>query len=162
MRWEEFSAACPEIARLAEDRFRKDELVLLGTIRRDGHPRISPCEVDLAAGYLFLGMMWRSKKALDLLRDPRILVHSVTCDKAGADGDIKLSGRAVEILDPDPRRSFRDAIRSRIGWAPEEPNYHLFSLEVESAGYIVFGDERRVLTWDRLRGLQRPPFPDSG
>ena len=51
---------------MAEERFRKDELVMLGTLRADGSPRISPCELDVAEGHLFLGMMWRSKKALDL------------------------------------------------------------------------------------------------
>jgi hypothetical protein len=70
MRWKEFAEACPEFADPAADRFRKDELVMLGTLRRDGWPRISPCEVDVVAGHLFLGMMWRSPKALDLLRDP--------------------------------------------------------------------------------------------
>jgi hypothetical protein len=55
MRWDEFAATCPRIADLAEDRFRADELVILGTIRPDGSPRLSPCEVDFAAGHLLLG-----------------------------------------------------------------------------------------------------------
>ena len=44
--------------------------MLVGTIRKDGTPRISPNEPDFAVGRLFVSMMWRSKKALDLLRDP--------------------------------------------------------------------------------------------
>src|SRR5439155_18227374 len=121
---------------------------MVGTLRRDGSPRISPCEIDFATGHLLLGMMWRSKKALDLLRDPRVVVHSVTCDKSGADGDLKLYGRASDVRDPANREAFRDAIRRRIDWAPDEPNYHLFSIDVESAGYIVFGERRRVMSWD--------------
>ena len=50
---------------------------MLGTLRADGSPRISPCEVDLVDGRLCFGMMWQSHKALDLLRDPRLAVHSV-------------------------------------------------------------------------------------
>jgi hypothetical protein len=63
---------------------------MVGTLRKDGWPRISPCEVDFAAGHLFLGMMWRSAKALDLSRDSRVVVHSVTCNREGSDGDVKL------------------------------------------------------------------------
>ena len=117
MRWDEFERACPEIGELARDRFARDQLVLVGTIRADGSPRISPNECDFAGGRLFVSMMWRSRKALDLLRDPRVAIHSVTCDKAGTDGDVKLYGRVVDERDPDVRSAFRDAIRARIDWA---------------------------------------------
>ena len=78
MRWDDFERACPEIATLARERFLRDDLVLVGTIRSDGSPRISPNEPDFAAERFFVSMMWRSRKALDLLRDPRLVVHSVT------------------------------------------------------------------------------------
>jgi len=160
VRWPEFAAACPEIASLAEERFRADELVLVGTIRADGSPRISPCEVDFAEGELLLGMMWQSRKALDLARDARWVVHSVPSDKTNAGGDVKLYGRAVTISDPELRSAFREAILARIEWAPDEPEFHLFSLDVESAAYIVFGDHRRLLTWDPALGLRDRPPPD--
>ena len=159
MRWEEFSTACPEIAERAEERFRRDELVTLGTLRADGSPRISPCEVDFAAGHLFLGMMWRSRKAFDLLRDPRIVVHSLQAEREPTEGDIKLYGSATEILQPELREMYRDAIRARIGWAPDEPEYHLFALDVQEAGYLSFPD-RVVTTWDASRGSRHPPFPE--
>ncbi len=156
MRWERFAEVCPELAALAQERFARDQLVLLGTLRRDGWPRVSPCEVDFAAGQLLLGMMWRSRKALDLRRDPRLAVHSVTTNKEGTDGDVKLYGRALEITDPALREAFRAAIRARIDWAPEEPEYHLFALDVERAAYVVFEDgKQRTVTWDPVRGLRR-------
>ncbi len=55
MRWDEFEQTCPELAAEGRRRFTADELVLLGTIRQDGWPRISPCEVDFAEGHLLLG-----------------------------------------------------------------------------------------------------------
>ena len=156
MRWQDFETACPEIATMARERFLADDLVLVGTLRQDGSPRISPNEPDFAAGRLFVSMMWRSKKALDLLRDPRIVVHSVTCDRMGSDGDIKLYGRAVEEHDPEVREAFREAIRARIDWAPDEPNYHCFSVDVDSAGYTRFSETEgnRALAWDPGRGLR--------
>ena len=57
MRWKEFQTACPEIAELARERFTRDQLVMLGTLRADGSPRITPCEVDVADGELVMGMM---------------------------------------------------------------------------------------------------------
>ncbi|HEX6230906.1 MAG TPA: pyridoxamine 5'-phosphate oxidase family protein [Actinomycetota bacterium] len=159
MRWGEFEESCPEIAAAARERFERDQLVLVGTLRADGSPRISPCEVDLAAGRLFLGMMWRSRKALDALRDPRVVVHSVARDTDGAEGDVKLYGLAADERDPEVRRAFREAIRARIDWAPEEPDYHCFSLDVREAGYVRFGPDPVALAWDAERGLRRltPP-----
>jgi hypothetical protein len=55
--------------------------VLLGTIRADGWARISPCEAYLVDGDLMLGMMWRSRKALDLLRDPRLTIVTPQADR---------------------------------------------------------------------------------
>lgn len=156
MDWKSFAKACPEIAAGAEERLRNDQLAMLGTLRRDGTPRISPCEVDFAEDHLFLGMMWQSPKALDLFRDPRVVVHSVTCNKDGTDGEVKLYGRAVEITEASLRAVFRKAITARIDWAPDEPNYHLFSLDIERAAYVVFGGgEEKVMVWDPRAGFRR-------
>jgi hypothetical protein len=155
MRWDEFEQACPEIAALARERFLRDDLVFVGTLRRDGSPRISPNEPDFAVGRFFVSMMWRSKKALDLLRDPRIVVHSVTSNREGTDGDVKLYGTVVDERDPEVRTAFREAILARIDWAPDEPNYHCFSVDVATAGYTVFGEESHALAWDPERGLRR-------
>lgn len=155
MRWDEFAAACPELAALGEERLRARELCLVGTLRRNGWPRISPVEPEFLDGELMLGMMWRSPKALDLLRDPRCVVHSVVSDRMGTEGDFKLYARAVQIDDPERRARYRAAIRARIDWEPSEPNYHLFALDVDSAGFVIFSGERFGLAWDPERGLRR-------
>ena len=155
MRWEEFTETCPELAQLGEERLRSRELCLVGTLRRNGWPRISPVEPDFAAGELMLGMMWRSPKALDLMRDPRLVVHSAVSSRMGDEGDFKLYGRAVDVQDPERREAYRAAIKARINWAPDEPGYHLFAVDIDSAGFIIFGDERYGLAWDQERGLRR-------
>jgi hypothetical protein len=103
--------------------------------------------------------MWRSRKALDLLRDPRVVVHSVTSDRMGADGDVKIYGRAVDEREPAVRAAFREAIRARIDWAPDEPNFHCFSVDVEEAGYIRFGEEPVALAWEPKMGLREIAHP---
>jgi Pyridoxamine 5'-phosphate oxidase len=162
VRWDEFADACPAIAELAQSRFRADQLVMLGTIRPDGSPRISPCEVDFVDGRLMLGMMWQSHKARDLLRDPRIGVHSVPSNRDNPGGDVKLSGVAVDERDAGVRAAYREAILARIDWAPDEPNFHLFSLDVREAAFIRFGSAPIAMAWDAERGFREVPHPDAG
>lgn len=148
MRWNEFETACPELADTARARFVRDQLAMLGTIRADGSARISPCEVDFAAGDLLFGMMWQSRKALDLIRDPRLVVHSVPPNKDNPEGDIKLYGTAVDVTDPAARQAFIDAIEARIQWHPAG-DYHLFALDVERVALVRFSDAEgmRVTRW---------------
>jgi hypothetical protein len=160
MHWDEFARACPEIAEHATGRFRRQELCMLGTLRADGSPRISPCELDFAAGHLILGMMWQSRKALDLLRDPRCVLHTCTTDRMGTEGDAKIYGRAIDVRDPATRQTYRDTVKERIDWAPDEPNFHAFAVDVESAGFITFAEPKIVIAWDPGRGTRLLPFPD--
>jgi hypothetical protein len=155
MRWDEFAEAAPELAILGEERLRLRELCLVGTLRRNGWPRISPVEPDFVDGELMLGMMLRSPKALDLLRDPRCVVHSVVSRREGDEGDFKLYGQVVQVDDPERRARYRATIKARIDWEPEEPNYHLFAVDIDSAGFVVFGKDRFGVAWDPERGLRR-------
>lgn len=156
MRWDEFAEAAPELAKLGEERLRGRELCLVGTLRANGWPRITPVEPDFVDGQLMLGMMWRSPKALDLLRDPRLVVHSVVSRREGDEGDFKLYGRAWPVEEDDRRARYRSTIKARIDWEPTEPNYHLFAVDVDSAGFVTFREGNRFwMAWDGERGLRR-------
>ena len=153
VRWGEFAEAEPELARFGEERFARSGLCLLGTIRANGFPRISPVEPLIHAGRLYLGMMWRSRKALDLLRDPRCVVHNTVADKAGTEGDFKLYGIARDVLDEDERESYGVALQEATGWRPETA-YHLFEVAVSEIGWYRYeGDETHdIRVW-------RPTWP---
>jgi Pyridoxamine 5'-phosphate oxidase len=148
MNWSEFSEAAPELAHLFRERLDKTDLALIGTIRKDGTTRISPLEIDIFEDHLLLGMMWRSKKALDLIRDPRCLVHTVVSDKDGSEGEVKLRGRASDVTDKGLRERSAQHTFDTTGWRPEEP-YHLFSLDIEDAAYIKYSpnNDQTVKTW---------------
>src|SRR2546427_6346328 len=103
MQWELFVKACPEISEVARARFARDQLVMVGTLRRDGWPRVSPCEIDIAAGHLFCGMMWRATKAVDLPPDPRLAIHRGTRHPEGNDGGVELYGEGGEVRGPAVR-----------------------------------------------------------
>ncbi len=133
---------------------------MLGTIRADGSPRISPCEAYIVDGDLMLGMMWQSRKALDLLRDPRLTVVTPQADKDPGFGDLKLYGRAVDVAEPSRRRALEDAQQAAIGWHPTEP-YHLFSVDIESAGFISFGKDQKLVVWSPDNGVLVLRHPDA-
>ncbi len=148
MNWNEFAKAAPELAKAGEERFERWRLILLGSLRKDGTPRISPVEPLIVDGELMLGMMWQSKKALDLLRDPRCLVHSIITDRKGNEGEFKLRGSARDISDLKVREAYGKALFEKIGWRPEEPELHLFAIDIEHAALIAFeGAKKSVQTW---------------
>jgi len=146
--WQEFASHAPELAALGEAQFARTGLALVGTLRRDGWPRISPVEPFIVDGQLCLGMMWRSVKALDLLRDPRCVVHSTVSDREGTEGEFKVYGRAVEVNDLEERRRFGEAVYAAIGYRPEEPEFHCFAIAIESVAFTQIRDgEMHHLVW---------------
>jgi pyridoxamine 5'-phosphate oxidase-like protein len=154
MNWAQFAKASPELAALGRQRFEARELCMLGTLRANGWPRISPCELDFVAEELLLGMMWQSPKARDLLRDDRCVLHSCTSNKDGTEGDFKLYGRARDEHDRAVHDAYRAAVRKRIDWEPTG-SFHLFAIEVDSAGFVVFSPESYAMAWDPARGTRR-------
>ena len=144
MIWQEFKSKSPSLAKIGEDCLNRYGLILLGTLRKNGWPRISPVEPCIADGHLYLGMMWRSRKALDLLRDPRCTIHNVVSNRHGTEGEFKLYGHAVDVQDPQMRYRYAGALYEQIGWRPEEPEYHLFSIDIHSASFSIVQDGKWV------------------
>jgi hypothetical protein len=155
MIWEAFKKAAPELAALGEARFKRSGVILLGTLRKDGFPRITPVEAFIVDGHLCLGMIWQSRKATDLQRDPRCTIHNTITQKDGTEGEFKLYGRAVEISDLEMRKRYCDTLFEETGWKPEEPAFHLFSIDIESAAFNRFEDEAVVARrWLPESGVQ--------
>ncbi len=148
MQWAGFKKEATEIAATAERLFEKSGVILLGTIRKDGSPRISPVEPLIVDGELQLGMMPRSLKARDLRRDPRCTVHSAVSDRMAKDGEFKLHGHAINVPEPEKRRRYEKALFEKIGWSPEGMDYPLFSIEIASAAFFInLDEERKIKRW---------------
>jgi hypothetical protein len=142
--WEEFKNSAPEMADVGRERFESTGLVLVGTLRANGYPRISPVEPLFVDGHLYLGMMWNSVKAQNLLRDPRCSVHNSVANRDGSDGEFKIYGRAITILDMEQRERYCTAVYVRTQWRPTEPEFHLFSVDIESVGIVAFSEEDMI------------------
>lgn len=138
--WQQFADADPELAGRGAAVFGRTGLALVGTLRRDGWPRISPVEPFIVDGRLCLGMMWLSRKAQDLRRDPRCVVHSAVADREGGEGEFKVYGRAIEVTDAAERRRFADAVYATIGYRPQEPEFHCFAIAIESVAFSELRD----------------------
>ena len=109
MNWQEFAQQDPELAALGQERLDRHGLVMVATLRKNGWPRISPVEPLFFNGQPYLGMMWRSQKALDLLRGPRCCVHNAVSDRMATDGEFKVYGRALDITNPEERQEYLKA-----------------------------------------------------
>lgn len=155
MKWADFKEASPELARLGEELFDRFGLILLGTLRANGYPRISPVEPMIVDGELELGMIWQSKKALDLVRDPRCTVHSVVSNREGTEGELKIWGRARDVQAPDERQRYCEALFEKIGWRPKEP-FHLFAIDFDHAAWRKFdpSGEVHALIWRAESGTR--------
>jgi hypothetical protein len=148
VRWDDLRRQAPRLASVAHDRLIAPGVLLVVTIRRDGTPRLSPVEPLVSDGDLWLSMMWQSRKATDLLRDDRILVHSITTTREGNEGEVKVRGRAIPIDDPATRARYCDEVAA-LGWRPEEPHFHLFCVEIINVTFIRYAQtgDQHVTRW---------------
>jgi hypothetical protein len=140
MRWTELEKRQPRLAELGRQRLLEPGVVLVATIRRDGTPRISPVEPYVLDGDLWLSMLWQSTKALDLARDPRILVHSAITSRDGAQGEYKVRGTARAENDPAMQRRYADTVASTLGWCPEPGRFHLFAVDIDEVTFVRYVD----------------------
>ena len=144
-RWAEVVASAPEFADSVRRIFDGRRHKTLATLRKDGSPRVSGIELSFVEGDVVMGMMQGSVKWLDLSRDSRMAVHGISDDPPVDDpgrwaGDVKISGRAVEI--PGPSGAASNSVR----------------LDVSEVVWTRVGtpaDHLVIETWHPDRGLQR-------
>jgi hypothetical protein len=150
MKWRDFQKRAPDIALAGTERFERARLALIGTLRLDGWPRISPVEPLFISDDLVLGMIWKSKKALDLLRDPRCVLHSVVSDPDANEGEFKLRGHAMPVVE----EQFGDLIRERWRLAPSA-SLHVFWMDILSASLTTYDFDQGLMLvkrWDVEEG----------
>jgi hypothetical protein len=105
--WAEFGTERPDLAEAGRKLFYQFGvgLGLLGTVRRDGGPRMHPICPVIAAGGLF-AFIEPSPKAKDLLRDNR---YALRCfPPAGNEDAFYITGRAQHQDDPQIRATVSD------------------------------------------------------
>jgi Pyridoxamine 5'-phosphate oxidase len=131
--WKQFEQEAAELAAQVRVRFESHETHVLGTIRRDGSPRVSGSEVDFKNGELIFGSMLGAVKARDLQRDGRCAIHAHP-----GDGDAKVAGVAVEVTAPEEKQAMTTG---------EEPpgGFHAFRLDLTEATLTTVDQEEQLL-----------------
>jgi pyridoxamine 5'-phosphate oxidase-like protein len=149
VRWEEVERRQPRLAELGREKLGGPGVVLVGTVRRDGSPRVSPVEPFFWEGDFWLPMGLGSTKAKDLMRDPRVVVHSIVTSKEGADGEYKARGRARLEIGTVLNERIAEAISQQLGWSPVAGKFHLFRVALEDITFIRWGDhnDQYVTRW---------------
>jgi Pyridoxamine 5'-phosphate oxidase len=151
--WGDLERGAPELARLGLARLGAAGVAMLGTVRPDGSPRISPVEPQLVRGQLLVGAMTWSQKAADLLRDPRYVLHSAVTGPDSGEGELKLHGSAIQAS-PGLRAAATHA------WWSRQPHEQaaVFSLRIATALFIEWDIERALMTvhrWSPRDGYRR-------
>ena len=148
--WTEFEAAAPQLAERVRARLDGHSHKTLATLRRDGSPRISGTEAGIVDGDLWIGSMWRARKAQDLLRDPRFALHSGSDDPPDWTGDAKLSGVVEEVTDPERVKAVNGTK------APPGPS-HLFRLDLSEVSTVELdeaGKQIVITVWTPGGGVR--------
>jgi hypothetical protein len=158
VRWHELTQGAPRLADLGEALLGGPGVVLVVTIRADGTPRLSPVEPLFWNSDLWLSMGWGTRKAQDLVRDSRILVHSIVTSRNGTTGEYKVRGAAVAETDARLHSRYATTVAERLGWQPQPGRFHLFRVDITDITFIRWDDaanDQHVTRWPEGREFVR-------
>lgn len=148
--WSEFEQAAPRIATVFKRRHAATgSLCMLGTLRPDGFPRISPMEPSFFEGDLWLGGMPGTTKFEDLVRDPRFALHTATIDTHVGDGDAKVWGTVADVLNDELHQRYAESLFEQTGFDLRGHRFeHFFKTRVIGAAAVEINDGHLdITTW---------------
>jgi len=146
--WSEFAEVAPRIAEIFTRRHAATgRLCMLGTLRADGFPRISPMEPAFFEGRLWIGGMPGTAKFRDLLRDPRFTLHTATVDTQVSDGDAKVWGAVEDVQDEALHYRYAEALFQDTGFDLRGQKFeHFFKALLVGASAVEVGDGHMDVT----------------
>jgi len=148
MNWGAFAQKEPELARLGQERLDRYGLVMLATLRKNRLLRVSPVEPLFLNSQIYLGMTWESRKALDLIRDPRCSIHNAVSDRHAGDGEFKIYGRAMDITNPNEQQDYLRAMAEKINMEFGDQQFHCFVIDIDSiAANTQVGEQFQHRVW---------------
>jgi hypothetical protein len=109
-------------------------------------------------GDFWLSMLWESRRAVDLRRDRRILVHSIITSRDGGEGEFKVRGYAVAEQRPAVQARYGAEVAEHLGWHPTPGRFHLFRLDIQEVTFIRYDDptgDQHLASWPPAREFIR-------
>ncbi len=129
---------------------------MLGTLRPDGFPRISPMEPRFFDGELWIGGMPGTVKFEDLAGDPRFALHTATVDTHVSDGDAKVWGTVEDVLDDALHQRYAEALFAETGFDLRGRRFeHFFKAHVVGGASVEVGEGHMDVTMWRAGGNER-------
>ena len=157
--WTAFAQAAPTIAEVFRRRHAAaGNLCMLGTLRADGYPRISPMEPRIVEDRLCLVGMPDTVKFRDLGRDPRFTLHTATVDPFATEGDAKLWSLAEDLQDEALHQRFAQTLFDEVGLdlrGRRFPQFYVADLRGASSMLVTDGVEITVWTEGAAERLVR-------
>ncbi|MGH3516363.1 MAG: pyridoxamine 5'-phosphate oxidase family protein [Haloechinothrix sp.] len=146
--WAEFAEGAPHISDIFLRRHAAiGNLCMLGTLRSDGFPRISPVEPRVFEGHLVIVGMPGTTKFLDLGRDPRFCLHTATVDTQVSDGDAKLFGRVHDLQDEALHQRFAEDLFAESGFDLRGQKFTPFYIaDLTGASSVEVADDHLDIT----------------
>ena len=150
--WTTFAATEPELAARARTILTSTVNCVLGTLMRDGSPRLSGIDPFFVDDQLWIGCMPDSRKGADLRRDPRFSLHAVPWESRRlrpdatdpGDADAKITGTAHLVEDDALRLATFGAFAVDRGF-DEAPDGELFSISLHRVVAVWVADDQLVI-----------------
>lgn len=156
--------AVPDLAARVRTILSSTQNSVLGTLRRDGSPRLSGIDCYIGDGRLCIASAPGTLKGRDLRRDPRMALHSIPwdsrrlqpdADDPGA-ADAKISGRAILLTDTETIEAIHRSLAGERAAEPPEA-FELFEIDIDSVAVMFPEDGRLVVDqWSATGGRKRP------
>ncbi|MFQ6394116.1 pyridoxamine 5'-phosphate oxidase family protein [Nocardia sp. KC 131] len=153
--WSQFTEEAPQIAAVFIRRHKATgNLCMLGTLRSDGFPRISPVEPMIFEDMLVIVGMPNTTKFKDLARDPRFCLHTATVDTKVTDADAKLFGTVTDLPDKQVHARFAEKLFDDSGLDLRGEEFdHFFVADLTSASTVaVIDDHLDITIWKPGQG----------
>ncbi|MFC5748804.1 pyridoxamine 5'-phosphate oxidase family protein [Actinomadura rugatobispora] len=132
--WAEFAEQEPDIAELGSRMLRKYGIAYLGTVRRDGGPRVHPVCPVIIDGRVYIGVIPSSSKRGDLERDGRFVLHALPGPK---DAELSLNGH-VRRLPSDEAAALADVSDGNVRVPADSV---LYELVIDRVLWITYDHE---------------------
>jgi hypothetical protein len=146
--WKEFTETAPQISAVFTRRHAATgNLCMLGTLRSDGFPRISPVEPRFFEDQLWIVGMPGTTKFKDLARDPRFCIHTATIDTEVKDGDAKLWGTVDDVQDKALHQRFAQDLYQQTGLDIRGQDFdHCYRAELTGGSAVQVADGHLDIT----------------
>lgn len=142
MSWQALKDGNPALAAYGESRFA-DRVAYLGTVSKDGKPRVHPVSPLLRDNRLFVFMYPTSPKAHDLQRGSHFTLHCAVEDNSGGQGEFYVRGTAQESHNSNDWELVRPGTPDEFG-----TKYILFEFDIAFAFSMTYrGDDTVTDRW---------------